>query len=342
MGAGTQLPEDADGEGFITYRQQPAHRLATIKLGSIEYTMKWKKRGLVFVPEGDLEWMNTHAANPVVEHLGDDLFRIFFSSRDLKNRSQIAALDARLSDQRFHIIDEKPRLVLTHGKNGRFDDSGVTVTGLVRHGSKRLLYYLGWNLGVSIPFRNAIGVAICEGPDTEFERISEGPLIDRNHIDPISLSYPFLLWDNERFKIWYGSCMEWVDSSISTYQFSIKYAESTNGLDWDRRGEVAIGCDSPNEDAVARPHVIQEDGLYKMWYSRKKGPYYRLGYAESEDGRIWLRMDDRVGLDVTAGEEWDSEMIEYSFLFDHKGHRYMLYNGNGYGKSGFGLAILAK
>jgi putative glycosyltransferase len=37
---------------------------------------------------------------------------------------------------------------------------------------------------------------------------------------------------------------------------------------------------------------------------------------------------------------WDSEMIEYPFVFDHAGERYMLYNGNGYGKSGFGLAIL--
>ena len=33
-------------------------------------------------------------------------------------------------------------------------------------------------------------------------------------------------------------------------------------------------------------------------------------------------------------------MIEYPFVFDHDGSRYMLYNGNGYGKTGFGLAVL--
>jgi hypothetical protein len=33
-------------------------------------------------------------------------------------------------------------------------------------------------------------------------------------------------------------------------------------------------------------------------------------------------------------------MIEYSFIFDHAGQRYMLYNGNGYGKTGIGLAVL--
>ncbi len=33
-------------------------------------------------------------------------------------------------------------------------------------------------------------------------------------------------------------------------------------------------------------------------------------------------------------------MICYPFIFDHKGKRYMLYNGNDYGKTGFGLAVL--
>ncbi|MDH5276133.1 MAG: hypothetical protein OEW88_06890, partial [Gammaproteobacteria bacterium] len=29
----------------------------------------------------------------------------------------------------------------------------------------------------------------------------------------------------------------------------------------------------------------------------------------------------------------------YAFIFDHDGKRYMLYNGNGYGRTGFGLAV---
>jgi hypothetical protein len=75
-----------------------------------------------------------------------------------------------------------------------------------------------------------------------------------------------------------------------------------------------------------------------MWYSFR-GQAYRIGYAESEDGRQWKRLDSHVGIDVsTTG--WDSEMIEYPFVFDHKGQRYMLYNGNGFGKTGFGLAVL--
>ncbi len=50
----------------------------------------------------------------------------------------------------------------------------------------------------------------------------------------------------------------------------------------------------------------------------------------------------KKGLSVVIPDGWDSEMIDYPFDFDHKGHRYMLYNGNGYGKTGFWLAVLEK
>jgi hypothetical protein len=34
-------------------------------------------------------------------------------------------------------------------------------------------------------------------------------------------------------------------------------------------------------------------------------------------------------------------MIEYPFVFDHQGSRYLLYNGNNYGETGVGLALFA-
>jgi predicted GH43/DUF377 family glycosyl hydrolase len=76
-----------------------------------------------------------------------------------------------------------------------------------------------------------------------------------------------------------------------------------------------------------------------MWYSYR-GESYRIGYAESEDGIHFNRMDEKVGIDVSE-TGWDSEMICYPHVFEHNGEKYMLYNGNGYGKTGIGLAVLA-
>jgi hypothetical protein len=75
-----------------------------------------------------------------------------------------------------------------------------------------------------------------------------------------------------------------------------------------------------------------------MWFCAR-GQAYRIGYAESDDGVAWTRMDEAAGIDVSESG-WDSDMIEYPFVFDHKGDRYLLYAGNGFGRTGFGLAIL--
>jgi hypothetical protein len=79
-----------------------------------------------------------------------------------------------------------------------------------------------------------------------------------------------------------------------------------------------------------------------MWYSFRAQPEiqtYRIGYAESTDGLSWIRLDQHVGIDISSSG-WDSEMICYPRVFEHNKRLYMLYNGNDYGKSGFGLAVL--
>ena len=92
-----------------------------------------------------------------------------------------------------------------------------------------------------------------------------------------------------------------------------------------------------SENALARPYVIYEDGVWKMWFAHKS-KMYRLGYAESEDGVNWERRDEFAVLDV-SNSGWDSEMVEYAAVVNYKGQHFMFYNGNNYGYDGIGLAI---
>lgn len=139
--------------------------------------------------------------------------------------------------------------------------------------------------------------------------------------------------------MWYLSCTGWtLRDGQPEHHYHIKYAESADGLQWQRDGHVAIDYANDSEYAISRPSVLRDGDRWKMWYSFR-GESYRIGYAESDDGKNWIRLDHLVGLDVSQSG-WDSEMIEYPFVFDHKGRRYMLYNGNGYGRTGVGLAIL--
>jgi hypothetical protein len=281
--------------------------------------------------------MISHAANPVAEYLGEDRFRLNFSCRDAESRSHIGFIELDLKPP-FPILRIAEQPLLGPGEIGAFDDSGVSLSCIRLVDGKKYLYYLGWNLGVTVPWRNSIGLAIYDDATQVFVRHSQAPLLDRNDVDPFSVSYPFVLQDAGIYRMWYGSNLRWGRQQKDMAHL-IKYAESGDAIHWKREGVIALQFRDDGEYAMSRPYVLKESGIYKMWYSYR-GPSYRIGYAESRDGVQWQRMDDVVGIDV-SDSGWDSEMIEYPFVFDHAGRRYMFYNGNGYGRSGVGLAVLA-
>ncbi len=297
----------------------------------------WKKLGRVFCPNGEREWMASHAAVPIAENIGDDLFKIYFSSRDSNNRSftGYVIIDINQPDTILS-LSEQP--VLSPGSLGEFDDSGAMATWLTTHENKKYLYYIGWNLGVTVPFRNAIGLAIHDGNE-QFQRAFDGPIVDRSIEEPHFCASCCVLPGEDLWRMWYLSCTQWrLKDQKPEHRYHIKYAESQDGIRWTREGVIAIDYAGEHEYAISRPSVIQENGVWKMWFSYR-GDRYRIGYAESTDGRQWTRLDSQAGIDLSPSG-WDSEMIEYPFVFDHQGKRYMLYNGNGYGKTGFGLAVM--
>ena len=300
--------------------------------------MKWVKKGLIFEPLEAAAWMITHAAIPFAERRDDDLFRVYFCSRDRKNRAQIGYFEIDITNPRAALrISDTP--VIGLGKLGSFDESGVTTSWIVSWHGKQYQYYTGWSLGVTVPFYFYIGLAISEDRGGRFYKVSEAPVLERNQIDPYLTASPCVLIENDIWKMWYVSATHWeMANNKPKHYYYIKYAESDDGMSWKRKGIVCIDYKDQYEYAIARPCVIKDGKIYKMWYTYR-GKSYRIGYAESSDGTHWERKDEEVGIDVSKSG-WDSEMIAYSFVFDHKGKRYMLYNGNGYGKTGIGLAVL--
>ncbi len=297
----------------------------------------WRKRGLVFCPSGETSWMKTHAAVPIAESLGGGLFKIYFSSRDDLNRSYTGHVVVDI-DRPNRILDLSKDPVLGPGGLGEFDDSGAMACWLSFYEGKKFLYYIGWNLGVTVPFRNSIGLAVSSTGNS-FERYSNGPIVDRAVHEPHFCASCCVLPGKEQWRMWYLSCTSWqMRNGKPEHRYHIKYAESLDGVNWKREGLVAIDYLNEQEYAISRPSVVQDADRWRMWYSCR-GSSYRIGYAESVDGRQWKRLDHQVGIDVSPAG-WDSEMIEYPFVFDHAGQRYMLYNGNDYGKTGFGLAVL--
>jgi hypothetical protein len=296
----------------------------------------WRRLGRLALDTSRAGWAATHAALPVVEPLGGDRFALYLSLRDRDGRARIGRSVLTMSDTpRLDALDPNP--VLDLGPLGAFDDSGVTTSCLVTSGRDRFLYYTGWSRGVTVPFYLAASVAISqdEGP---FERWSLAPLLERSAVDPFLTASPFVLVGHGRWRMWYVSATEWrqIESGPRHY-YHIRYAESDDGLQWRRDGQVSVDYETPDEHAFARPWVMHDADLYRMWFA-VRGDRYRIALAESHDGVSWTRRD---ALGLTAGpDEWESEMVEYPCVFDWDGRRFMLYNGNDYGRSGVGLAVL--
>jgi hypothetical protein len=298
---------------------------------------KWKKLGMVYCPTGEQPWLHTHAAVPIAEHVDGDVYRIYFSSRDAGNRSYTGYVVINLYRPQ-EILELSQHPVLSPGGLGEFDDSGTMATWLTTYRGQKFMYYIGWNLGVTVPFRNSIGLAVEQGPG-QFERYASGPIVDRSMTEPHFCASCSVMPGDDIWRMWYLSCTGWrISDGKPQHRYHIKYAESVDGIVWNRDGSIAIDYADDGEYAISRPSVVRDPDGWKMWYSYR-GDRYRIGYAESEDGKQWHRLDSESGIDV-GDDDWDSEMVEYPFVFDHKGRRFMLYNGNGYGKTGFGLAVL--
>lgn len=310
--------------------------------------MKWRKRGVIFNVDRQNEWMVHHACVPVADKIDNGRLRIYFGPRDDQGRTRTTYIEVE-ADNPANVLYVHNRPVLDIGKLGTFDDSGAMPSCIVNHAGRKFLYYIGWNRGVTVPYRNSVGLAVSDDGGKTFNRVFDGPVVDRTPEEPYFCASPFTMYDadEEKWKLWYASNTGWTvvdDHPEPLYQ--IKYAESADGARWIRNNIVCIPYSFDGE-ANARPSIIKENGMYRMWYCFRgsiryrtdKEQSYRLGYAESMDGIHWERKDGQVGIDRSESG-WDSIMMEYPFVYEHAGRKYMLYNGNGFGETGFGYAVL--
>jgi predicted GH43/DUF377 family glycosyl hydrolase len=308
--------------------------------------MRWEKRGLIFKAEKQYPWMSHHSSVPIADKISEQVLRIYFGPRDDEGRTVVAFIDVD-ADNPSHVLRVHDRPVLGVGELGTFDDSGAMPSCIVNHNGRKYLYYQGWNRCVTVPYRNAIGVAVSEDGGTTFRRAFQGPILDRTPLEPYFCATPFVLFDEGLWRMWYASSTGFVCVNGKPEPlYQVKYAESKDGIVWDRSNEICIPYKFDGE-ANARPCVLKKNHRYRMWYCYRgsvnyrtdKAQSYRIGYAESADGLKWERLDHLVGIDRSSAG-WDSIMTAYPFVYEHRGVIHMLYTGNGFSETGIGYATL--
>ncbi len=306
--------------------------------------MTWRKIGFFESPTNGPAWRHSHCQLPTALVLSDKHVRVFYASRTAQQRSHIGFTDLLFGDnpESFTIGRVADTPVMTPGPVGHFDEHGVYPSCIVTHEGRHYMYFIGWNQGVEAPlFYASIGLALSDD-GLNFERVSPAPIMSRSEHDPCLVTSPHVYIENGVWRMTYVSGIGWWRNEKGTLQstYHIKSAYSSNGVEWTRHGRVAIDFES-GETNLARSAVLKVgDADYRMWYSRVHRDLgkYRIGYAESTDGDTWMRKDALAGIGLD--DSFAKEMICYPNVFTVGRETYMLYNGDGYGRAGFGIARL--
>lgn len=316
--------------------------------------MKWQKLGRIFDPsKHQLNFNCYNFAQSPQTLVFDDFVRVYFSTRvsdqSGKFLSQIAYVDF---DKSFsNIIGNSTHQVIALGKSGAFDEHGIFPINPVRVNNKIIAYTCGWSRRVSVSVETSTGLAVSNDDGKTFFKNNDGPVLTSSLKEPMLVGDSFVIHENEIFHMWYIYGKHWKTTPGNDQPervYKIAYARSLNGGDWVKQEGVQIITDILGDDECqALPTVIKIGETYHMYFCYRQATDfrtnpdrgYRLGYAFSSNLINWKRADELKGIDVSS-DGWDSEMMCYPHIFQVDNQVYLLYNGNQFGKHGFGLAKL--
>lgn len=315
--------------------------------------MKWKKLGKIFDPtKYTLPDNCFDFAQSPQTLVFDDFVRIYFSTRQKDEKGKYLShvtyvdFDKNLKDVRH--VSTKP--VISLGDLGCFDEHGIFPMNVVRNEKNIYAYTTGWNRRVSVSADASIGLAISDDDGKSFKKVGTGPVVTASLTEPFLVCDAFVSVIDKVFHMWYIYGTKWFhDNSEEEAQrvYKIAYARSTDGINWERDSRQIIPDRLNENECQALPTVIYFGNKYHMFFCYReatgfrnnKERAYRIGYAYSDDLKTWTRADDQVGIDVSK-EGWDAEMMCYPHVFSCDGNIYLLYNGNEFGRYGFGIAVL--
>lgn len=317
--------------------------------------ISWEKQGLLFDPTLIADrpgWMVSFAQAPNVI-IFNEFVRVYFCCRpapeaNMQFVSYCAFVDLARDDL-FTVKALSAEPVLALGGVGAFDEFGTYPVSVIRDGDDVVAIYGGWSRCESVPFNIALGLARSKDGGVSFEKYGTGPVLSHSPDEPFVVTSPKIRKYGDTWYLAYTAGRRWIlgEDGRPEIIYKLRMATSKDGINWVKQNADIVESKLGEDEAQACPDIFFSNGKYHLFFCYREGldfrdnraRSYRIGYASSTDLVNWERDDSHVDLDI-SDSGWDSEMVAYPTVFELDGSVYMIYGGNGNGRTGFGLAKL--
>lgn len=298
----------------------------------------WTDLGLRFgAPASGL--LQTHAMLPTPIVLTDRI-KVFFSSCDADLRGRIYCADLSVNFP-YEVIHFDPDPVLDLGEVGSFDADGVNPCHLEVVDGVWRLYYVGWRrVSQDIPYTLLAGLAMSEDSGKTFVRWNNEPILPATHDERYFRTAPFVRRVGEEFELLYigGNRFASSPSGKLLPRYSIRRSKSADGIHWSNAAEdILLPDEAIGEIGFGRPRIETLPGQEPaLMFSIRTEKTYTLMTCPWNGGLV----DRSHLLEVVDAprHEFASEMTCFGATCQVGQRALLFYNGNGFGKTGFGLA----
>lgn len=307
-------------------------------LGPRQIMSEWTKLGLVLQPAGG-EQSRTHAMLPS-PLLIEGAIRVYFASCDQELRGRIFSVDIDSSDP-TRIRDTRFEPVLDLGESGAFDADGVNPSQLVERNGELFLYYIGWQrCSTNIPYTLFTGLAVSSDAGRRFTRISTDPILPPIDGESYFRTAPCVRRTDGGWEMLYigGQTFFTSRSGKRLPIYGLRRTFSKDGITWEQSTESVLSPDRAlGEIGFGRP---------SLWRNARGVPCLLIsvrtesGYTLCETTTFPGWQTSRQFIEVLPRSEtgWDSEMVCFGAPCKVDEYDYLFYNGNGFGRTGFGVA----
>lgn len=255
-------------------------------------------------------WDSMDAAYPFVLKEGG-IYKMWYTGSDGSN----LRIGYAVSQDGIKWDKHPDNPVLNLGKEGSWDGVHIAYPSIIRDSRGYRLYYSGFD-----GKKMRVGFAFSlDG--VHWKKSDKNPVMESD----ISISYPWVIKEDDRFKMWYSRL-----AGVSGY--NIFMAESSDGIRWkssdnpllppfNKWGERGFEGESKG------PFVFKEDGSYYLGFESFDGSFNRIYLATFMDSES-LKVLDKALLDVGAGDDWESYGVSGGTVMKDGGVYRLWYSGH--------------